>query len=465
MSFDVVLQNASAVLPSGSLDNPQFDSFSTTAQPLVQVDVHIGIKDGKIAAISKTELTGNEVIDCKGLAVLPGVIDSQVHFREPGMTQKEDLESGTRAAALGGVTSIFEMPNTAPATTTQELFEDKLKRAKDRAWTNYAFYIGGSPENVDQLARLEKLPGCSGIKVFMGSSTGTLLVEDDTTLEKIFRAGTRRVILHSEDEPRLRERRHIAVDSADVRNHHVWRDVETAVKSTRRLLKLARKTGRPVHVLHISTAEELEILKDEKDIASVEALPQHLTLAAPECYERLGTKAQQNPPIREDRHRQALWKAINSHVVDVMGSDHAPHTLEEKARPYPQSPSGMPMVQTMVPIMLNHISKGRLSLFRFVELVGEGPRRIFGCTSKGRIAVGLDADFTIVDLNRQETITNDWIQSRSAWTPFDGEKVTGWPVLSLIAGKVLLRDGKLMGQAQGRPVLFESSTNAGATGL
>lgn len=446
MSFDVVLANAHSVLPA----DPQAQGTS----PLVQELVHIGIKNGKIAEISKTPLSGNELVDCTGLTVLPGVIDSQVHFREPGMTHKEDLESGTRAAAMGGVTTVFEMPNTVPATTTKELFEDKMNRAKDRAWTNYAFYIGGSPENVDQLAELEKLPGCSGIKVFMGSSTGTLLVEDDPTLEKIFRSGTRRVILHSEDEPRLRERRHIAIDSADVRNHHVWRDVESAVISTTRLLKLARKTGRPVHVLHVSTAEELEILKDEKDIASVECLPQHLTLAAPEAYERLGTKAQQNPPIREDRHRQALWKALNGGVIDVMGSDHAPHTLEEKARPYPQSPSGMPMVQTMVPIMLNHIHKGRLSLFRFVELVGEAPRRVFGCRTKGRIAVGLDADFTIVDLNRQETITNDWIQSRCGWTPFDGEKVTGWPVMSLVGGKVLLKDGKLQAQGLGRPVSF-----------
>lgn len=447
MNFDLVLQNATAILPT--------DPQSSGTSPLVQDVVHIGIQGGKIAAISKSPLAGKEVIDCAGLTVLPGVIDSQVHFREPGMTHKEDLESGTRAAAMGGVTTIFEMPNTVPATTTRELFEDKLARAKDRAWTNYAFFIGGSPENVDHLAELEVMPGCSGIKVFMGSSTGTLLVEDDSTLEKIFRAGRRRVILHSEDEPRLRERRHIAVDSGDVRNHPVWRDVETAVKSTTRLLALARKTGRPVHVLHVSTAEELEILKDEKDIASVECLPQHLTLAAPECYERLGTKAQQNPPIREDRHRQALWKALNSGIIDVMGSDHAPHTLEEKARPYPQSPSGMPMVQTMVPIMLNHVNKGRLSLLRFVELVGEAPRRVFGCRTKGRIAVGLDADFTIVDMKREETITNAWIQSRCGWTPFDGDKVTGWPVLSLIGGRVCLRDGRLESQGLGRPVEFQ----------
>lgn len=451
MTYDLVLKNATAVLPA----DPQASSSSPS--PLVQTEgLSIGVLNGKIAAISTTPLNGREVIDCAGLHVLPGLIDSQVHFREPGMTHKEDLETGTRGAAMGGITSIFEMPNTIPATTTRELFEDKIKRATGRAWVNFAFYIGGSPDNVDQLAELEKLPACSGIKIFMGSSTGSLLVEDDSTLEKIFRAGERRVILHSEDEPRLRERKHIAVDSGDVKNHPVWRDVETAVRSTQRLLALARKTGRKVHVLHVSTAEEMEILKDEKDIASVEVLPQHLTLAAPECYERLGTKAQQNPPIREARHRQAIWQAVLQGTVDVMGSDHAPHTLEEKARPYPQSPSGMPMVQTTVPIMLNHIHQGRLSLFRFVELMAEGPRRLFGCLNKGRIAVGLDADFTVVDLKREETISNSWIQSRSGWTPFDGQKVTGWPVMTIVGGEVVMRDGQLLGLPRGRPVLFEN---------
>lgn len=451
MTYDLVLKNATAVLPA----DPQAPSSGPSS--LVQTEgLSIGVLNGKIAAISTTPLNGREVIDCAGLHVLPGLIDSQVHFREPGMTHKEDLETGTRGAAMGGITSIFEMPNTVPATTTRELFEDKIKRATGRAWVNFAFYIGGSPDNVDQLAELEKLPACSGIKIFMGSSTGSLLVEDDSTLEKIFRSGERRVILHSEDEPRLRERKHIATDSGDVKNHPVWRDVETAVRSTRRLLALARKTGRQVHVLHVSTAEEMEILKDEKDIASVEVLPQHLTLAAPECYERLGTKAQQNPPIREARHRQAIWQAVLQGTVDVMGSDHAPHTLEEKARPYPQSPSGMPMVQTTVPIMLNHIHQGRLSLFRFVELMAEGPRRLFGCLSKGRIAVGLDADFTVVDLKREETISNSWIQSRSGWTPFDGQKVTGWPVMTIVGGEVIMRDGKLLGSPRGRPVLFEN---------
>lgn len=436
VQYDLVLQAGSAILP--------------TATGLRMETVSIGVQNGKIAAISPHRLSGAEVVDCQHLTVLPGVIDSQVHFREPGMTHKEDLESGTRAAALGGVTSIFEMPNTIPSTTTRELFMEKLERAKGRCYVNYAFFVGATPDNAKELPELEALPHCSGVKIFMGSSTGSLLVEDDLALENILRSGKRRVIVHSEDEVRLRERKHLAVH---VQDHPHWRDVETAVKSTTRLLGLARKTGRPVHVLHVSTAEELDLLRNHRDIATVEALPNHLTLHAPDCYERLGTRAQQNPPIREARHRDALWKALQDGVIDIIGSDHAPHTLEEKAQAYPKSPSGTPGVQTLVPIMLNHVNEGRLTLLRFCELVCENPRRIFGAQAKGRIAVGMDADFTIVDLKREETISNRWIASKSAWTPFDGMKVTGWPLSTIVRGKFAMRDGALHGPF-GEPVNF-----------
>lgn len=441
------------------LNNAQIFSHNSkaTSRYLNQV-AHVGVAaDGKIQEISGgAPLSGETVLDLHGLTLLPGVIDSQVHMREPGMTHKEDLESGTRAAALGGVTSVFEMPNTIPATTTRELFFDKLERAKNRAWTNHGFFIGGSPENIDQLPALESLPGCPGIKVFMGSSTGTLLVEDDSTLEKIFASGRRRVILHSEDEFRLRERKHIAVDSKDVRNHHVWRDAETAISSTRRLLALARKTGRPVHVLHITTGDEMELLAKAKDIASVEVLPQHLTLSAPDCYERLGTLAQQNPPIREKHHQDALWRAVQTGVVDILGSDHAPHTLEEKSKTYPNTPSGVPGVQTLLPLMLNHVHEGRLSLQRLLELVCENPRWVFGCKTKGRIELGFDADFTVVDLRRTETITNKWIASKCGWTPFDGMKVRGWPMMTIVGGNIVMRDSEILGTPIGQPVQFFS---------
>jgi dihydroorotase len=448
MKYDLVLSHCDLFTHSGpSRDSTRF---------LHQTKVHVGVKQGKIAKISSSPLEGIQEINLQGLTLLPGIIDSQVHMREPGMTHKEDLEAGTRAAALGGITSVFEMPNTVPATTTKALLEDKFKRAAGRAWVNHGFFIGGSPENVDELALLEKLPGCPGIKIFMGSSTGSLLVEDDPTLEKIFRQGSRRVILHSEDEMRLRSRKHIAVESKSVLDHPVWRDELTALMSTERLLKLSRLTGRKVHVLHVTTAEEMSLLARNKDIASVEVLPQHLTLSAPECYERLGTLAQQNPPIRGKHHQEALWKAVNNKTVDVIGSDHAPHTLEEKAKEYPGSPSGVPGVQTLLPLMLNHIHEGRLSLERFLEMVCENPRWVFGCQTKGRIEEGLDADFTVVDLKIQKTISNSWIASRCGWTPFDGMEVAGWPQMTIVGGHVVMRDDQILGSPLGKPVSFET---------
>ncbi|WII72341.1 dihydroorotase [Bdellovibrio sp. 22V] len=444
--FDLLIQGGTCILPHPN------------GNGLVEQQADIGIRDGRIEKISTSiRESALRTIDAKGLHVLPGVIDSQVHFREPGLTHKEDLETGTKAAILGGVTSIFEMPNTNPPTTTTELFQDKLQRAQGRAHCNYAFFIGGSHDNVANLGNLERLRHCSGIKIFMGSSTGNLLVEDDATLEKILSQGHRRVIIHSEDEMRLRERKHIAVDNADPHFHPVWRDVETAVNSTTRLLRIARKTGRRIHVLHVSTGEEMDILKNAKDIATVEVLPQHLTLYAPDCYDKLGTYAQQNPPIREKRHMDRIWKAVLDGTVDVIGSDHAPHTREEKEKPYPSSPSGVPGVQTLVPIMLNHVHEGRLSLLRFVEMVTENPRRVFGIKNKGRLQEGFDADVTLVDLKKTKTIDNSWIASRCGWTPFHGMSVTGWMTHTVVGGHVVMENDQVVSAASGKPVDFDET--------
>ncbi len=427
-----------------------------TAGGLVMLDV--GARGGKVVALGNLKsAVAAARYDAANLTVLPGVIDEQVHFREPGPVHKEDLESGTRGAVLGGVTTLFEMPNTDPATTNAPALADKIKRATGRSWTDYAFYIGASPENADQLGELERLPGCCGIKMFMGSSTGTLLVADDENVARVLKSGSRRVTVHSEDDMRLQERAAMVAGGADVSMHPQWRDVETAVRSTQRLLALARANHRRVHVLHVTTAEEMEILGQNKDIATVEVLPQHLTLAAPECYERLGTLAQMNPPIREARHRDALWAAVNAGIVDCIGSDHAPHTLEEKAKPYPRSPSGLTGVQTLVPLMLDHVAAGRLTLERFVDLTCAGAARIFGIAGKGRIAVGYDADFTVVDLKAKRTITNDWIASRAGWTAFDGMEVTGWPKATIIRGNIVMRDDQLLGKQIGEVVRFQET--------
>ncbi|MGH6891110.1 MAG: dihydroorotase, partial [Dongiaceae bacterium] len=311
-----------------------------------------------------------------------------------------------------------------------------------------------SPENADHLAELERLPGCAGVKMFMGSSTGTLLVADDADVARGLRGGRRRMAVHSEDEARLRERFALVESGADSARHPVWRDAETAALATRRLMGLARVAKRRVHVLHITTAEEMAILADNKDLATIEVTPQHLTLVAPDCYQLLGTFAQMNPPIREIGHRDALWRAVEQGVVDCLGSDHAPHTRAEKAKPYPQSPSGMPGVQTLLPIMLDHVAAGRLSLARLVDLTSAGPARIYGIAGKGRIAAGYDADLTVVDLRARRTISNDWIASRCGWTPFDGMAVTGWPVATLVRGRFAMRDDQIVGEPGGEIVRF-----------
>ncbi len=435
-SYDLILKNGMVATPWG----------------VASCDV--AVTNGRIAAIGWLGAAkAADVRDVRGLHVLPGVIDSQVHFREPGPTHKEDLETGSRAAVLGGVTSVFEMPNTAPPTTTAEALNDKLARARGRMWCDHAFYVGATPENAETLPELECLPGVAGVKMFMGSSTGNLLVADDEHVARVLQHGRRRVAVHAEDEARLKERKHLAA-SGDPRTHPLWRDADTALLATKRVIALARKFGRRVHILHVSTGEEMAFLRDHRDIATVETTINHLTLVAPECYERLGAYAQMNPPVRDVTHREAIWAAVRDGVVDVLGSDHAPHTRDEKDKTYPDTPSGMPGVQTFVPIMLDHVNAGRLSLERFVDLSAHGPQRIFGLATKGRIALGFDADFTIVDLKARRVIENKWIASRCGWTPFDGVTVTGFPVGTIVRGTTVMWEGEVQGSPRGAPLKF-----------
>ena len=423
----------------------------------------IGITAGRIAALGDLSLaSAGETVDCGGLHILPGVIDTQVHFREPGLTHKEDLETGSRAAVMGGVTAVFEMPNTDPLTTSAEALADKVKRAHHRMHCDFAFFVGGTHENAGDLAELERLPGAAGVKVFMGSSTGALLVEDDAGIRNVLAAIRRRASFHAEDEFRLRERRDLRI-AGDPRSHPVWRDEVAALTATQRLVRLARETGKRVHVLHITTRQEIEFLRDHKDVASVEVTPHHLTLEAPECYARLGTLAQMNPPVRDAAHKASLWHGIAQGIVDVLGSDHAPHTREEKAKPYPATPSGMTGVQTLVPLMLDHVNAGRLSLLRLVDLTSAGPARLFGIAGKGRIAAGYDADLTVVDLKRRETITDRWMASRAGWTPYDGMTVSGWPVGTFVRGRKAMWDGELAGAGQGEAVRFLETMPGAAT--
>jgi len=414
----------------------------------------IGVSAGKIVAIGDLARASGPVFEAKGLHILPGVIDTQVHFREPGNPQKEDLESGTRAAALGGVTGVFEMPNTSPPTTNPEAIADKLARAKGRAHVDHAFYVGATHENAHLLGELERLPGVCGVKTFMGSSTGTLLVGDDDGLDHILANIRRRGAFHAEDEDRLNERKKLAREG-DWTSHPEVRDDEAALKAVQRLVAGARKHKKRVHVLHVSSAKEMEFLATAKDVATVETLPQFLTFEGPEVYNRLHGFAQMNPPIRYAADRAALWSlGIAQSVVDIIATDHAPHTKEEKAQPYPKSPSGMPGVQTLVPVMLTHVNEGRLSLARFVDLSSAGPQRVFGIEGKGRIALGYDADFTIVDMAARRVIRAADQATRCGWTPFDGFEAKGWPMTTIIRGQIVMRDGEITTPSAGAPLRF-----------
>lgn len=444
--FDLILRGDTTHTP---------DSSSPEGVRASQSDV--AIKDGRIAKIGLTPTDEAETIfDATGLDILPGLLDTQVHFREPGLEHKETLKGGSLGAVAGGVTAVFEMPNTKPSTTTLERFDFKVQRAQETMWCDFAFYAGGSPENIDNLPLLEQQPFCSGVKIFMGSSTGSLLVSEDEMLDQILSKVQRRVSVHCEDEARLIERFSIVKDCGDPAMHPVWRDEQTAIQATKRIVGLARKNGKKVHTLHITTAEELDFLRDNKDIATVECLPQHLTLSAPECYERLGTKAQMNPPIRESRHRDALWKAIADGTIDVLGSDHAPHTLEEKSKSYPNTPSGMTGVQTIVPVMLNHINSGRLSLARLTQLMAHNPKRIWGLKDIGSLEVGARANITVVDMKKQKTIEDSWIQSIAGWTPYHGVKVKGWPIATLVGGQFAMREDQILAKPNNQGIQFSN---------
>ena len=442
--YDFIFRNGSAVLPTG----------------IQKVD--IGIRNGLIKEIgnlsdSSTDCSADSVIDCRGLHILPGVIDSQVHFREPGLENKENLESGMKAAAAGGVTCVFEMPNTNPLTITPETIADKLKRASRVAWTDYAFYLGGTGRTSSNLSEWENLVGTCGIKIFVGASTGDLITASDEEIEAVISNGKRVIAVHAEDQYIMdKNKKEILGDSNDVAMHYIWRSPESCLSATTRVVELAKKHKRRVHILHITTSEEMEYLKKNKNYASVEVLANHLTLHAPECYETLGTLAQQNPPIREKHHQDALWRAVNDKIVDIVASDHAPHTLDEKAQTYPSSPSGTPGVQTLVPVMLNHVNNKKLSLERLVDLWSHGPHRIHKIHNKGQLKIGYDGDITLVDLKKEMTITNSQQKSKTGWTPFDGYKVIGWPVMTMIRGNIVMREDELF-EPIGKPVKFRET--------
>ena len=419
------------------------------------------ISDGRIEAVG-TDLGANAApdtprFDATGLLVFPGLTDPQVHFREPGLTHKEDLASGSLAALAGGVTGFMEMPNTNPNTDNPEQLADKLARADGRAWSDYAFFLGGTAENADRLGDWETLPGCAGVKVFMGSSTGTLLVPDDESLERVLRSGTRRVTFHSEDDYRLKERYAAVQPGTHVREHHHVRDVECAVRATTRLLNLAEKTGRPIHILHVSSADEVLLVKERDlgDLVTIELTPNHLFLAAPDCYDTLGTWAQMNPPVRDRAHQEVLRQAAADGTAACIGSDHAPHTKEDKEKPFPQSASGIAGVQTTLPLLLTAVRDGWLRHEDIVRLCVQGPGRVYGIKDRGPVAPGALGNLTLVDPTITDTVADHPFHSQAGGTPFADFKLAGWPVAMILAGELAYRDGQPVGEPRGRRIEFE----------
>ncbi len=417
--------------------------------------IDIGVKNGKITNINDSiKESSKDIYDATNLLTLPGCIDTQVHFREPGSTDAEDLNSGSKAAVAGGITGVFEMPNTNPPTANKKEFQNKLNLAKNRMYCNYAFYFGATPSNSNDLEELNDLEGCCGVKLFAGSSTGNLLVDKEEDIEKVFRHTSKIVSVHSEDEEILNKRKKL-IEKGNVESHNLWRNEECAISSTRKIVKIAKRLNKKTHILHVTTKEEIDFLSQNKGNVTFEITPQHLTLFAPDCYKKLGTFAQMNPPIREKSHFDRLWYAIRNNYNDTIGSDHAPHLKSNKEKEYPNSPSGMPGVQTLLPVMLNHVNEGKLKIQQLVNFLCENPAKIFGIQNKGYIKTQYDADLTIVDLNKKITIKNSKIESKCKWSPFDGYEFKGTPVATIINGQIKMKDGKILGDPSGKPMIFK----------
>jgi dihydroorotase len=415
------------------------------------METDVLVLDGKIACIGKGLSGYGEEIDADGLTLFPGVIDPQVHFREPGMTDKEDLHSGSCAAAAGGVTSFLDMPNNDPAIVSGDLMAEKKRIAAEKCVVNFNFFIGATAANLEELNRVENV---CGIKVFMGSSTGDLLVSDEKDLEAIFARGSRLIAVHAESEAILQENQQLLSGIRDVIIHPKIRDEAVALRATETAVKLSLKYKRRLHILHMTTEEETLLLRrlPQDNRISAEVCPQHFTLEAPACYEKLGNRAKMNPPLRTSRHARALWQALKEGVIDCIATDHAPHTLEEKSLPYQQAPAGMPGVETALPLMLDRVHQGKCTLLEVARWMSEIPARLYRMKNKGQIALGMDADLVLVDLRMKKTVKDGQLFTKVNWSPYHGMELRGWPVRTMVHGQTVYLDGAIQEGVRGREI-------------
>jgi dihydroorotase len=437
-SMRTLIRHATVVLPQEMLRaNVLFEASS---------------RGGKILAIDAAEhASADEVVDAHGMHLLPGVIDDQVHFREPGLTHKEDLHTASRACAKGGVTTFLEMPNTLPPATTQARLDEKLALAAEKSLVNYGFYIGATVENLADLVAAKRTPG---IKIFIGSSTGSLLVDDQNALEAIFAETTLPLTAHCEDESTVRANRERVGPTTDVADHSRIRDHAAAMTATRRAIDLAVRHRHRFHVLHMSTAGETELMADHHGLITAEACPHHLFFDTSD-YARLGTRVQMNPSIKTAADSAALWEALLDGHIQVIATDHAPHTLAEKAEAYPKSPSGLPAVENSLALLLNEVNCGRCTLLQIARWMSDAPARVWDIVGKGRIAAGYDADLVLVDLNKSATIRDEEQLTKSRWSPWHGATLQGWPVRTWVGGREVFREGKINEQVRGREAQFD----------
>lgn len=432
----LLIRHAEIILPNGEL---------TTADVLTSDRTIIAVAPEISTATSTT------IIDADGLTLLPGVIDPQVHFREPGLEHKEDLFTASCACAKGGVTSFLEMPNTRPLTVTQQALDDKLQRASQKCLVNYGFFIGATAEDLPDLLTANPTPG---IKIFMGSMHGPLLVDQDTALEAIFATGDRLIAVHAEDQARIYQRRKEFADIHDPAVHSQIQDNQAALLATQLALKLSKKYQRRLHILHLSTAEEADLLRQDKPSwVTAEVTPQHLLLNT-SAYEKIGTRAQMNPPLRSPHDNEVLWQALRDGVIDFIATDHAPHTLEEKAQEYPNSPSGMPGVETSLPLMLTAAMQQRCTIASVANWMSTAVAKAYGILNKGAIAPGYDADLVLVDLNTYRPVQREELLTKCRWSPFEGCNLTGWPVITIVGGQIVYNKGQLYTEVRGQALKF-----------